>query len=1046
MKLCIIHISDIHLKPELADQAENVGRLIASASRQVCNEAELIILAITGDIANSGVAADYAVADKFLNGVCSLIHMGCQKKVCVCMCPGNHDLDLSGESQIRSMAINALLTKPHQVLDDSVIMALTAPQNAFFSFAEKHRAWSNGEGEGNKIAWRRSIQHKGKRISIYSLNTACTSKIKEKKGEIFCPFKQLDSVLTEDDLSISLLHHPYGWYQDINANAARGYIERMSDVILTGHEHEPGTYAKIKQLERNEYYEGGTLMPHDAESKPSFNTVLIDLATEKQIVDQWTLQDEVFTPTGRDEWIPFHKNKRKLQSRFSLKESWVKSLSDAGAGYTHPAKQTIYLEDIFILPELELEEKDGDVTTIRDQDIISLTSKEGMLLILGPEYSGRTALAKTLYKHFYNSAKLPLYIDATKLKRCNAEKCRSHVKDLIKDQYDVNNAELIIQHDKNDKIVLIDNWERTGHLQMGDKNGWIRFLGSEFSSVVILASNEVQYENIVSHRDEQSELWKCSRATIQDCGLLLRRRLVKKWFTLGGIASEQEAATDRAIDIAVSYINAAVESGLARAYSPMVLMMLQTIELKRPLVTTSSSFIHLYDNIITGSLSRISNQQVDPDKKKADCEQIAWFMYRNERASVSLEEVSTIIHELTRSTLVNHPIEATLTELKQGKILDEYDSSIRFKYGYCYYYFTALYISHNIGVPGMIEVVAMMSKQLFNEKLANILLYLTYLNHDQRILSKILDVSRDLFSTYPLVNYDEYGTSICSDFNKINLILPDEDTERNTESYLKMQDGIRKEIENSQSAPPSTQQSGRVIISERYKNDDSTTFDVKISGTNPDEATDVQSLNAAHKTIQILGQLIRNLPGTMPGEQKVVIAEECYCLGLRMLSCIQKILLMCRDEILDYIIKEDVLKCRSKANSDSESRDRAIRIFSFIPQSIAFNIIKQISESVGSSDYMAVYDAILKKRKDKLAFVVVDASVRLDHAASFPEDLVIDLARQLPESSFSYQTFRRFVYHRLALHKTNREIRQRICALLKFKENSPKFISPKSTK
>src|SRR5207249_372287 len=52
------------------------------------------------------------------------------------------------------------------------------------------------------------------------------------------------------------------------------------------------------------------------------------------------------------------------------------------------------------------------------------------------------------------------------------------------------------------------------------------------------------------------------------------------------------------------------------------------------------------------------------------------------------------------------------------------------------------------------------------------------------------------------------------------------------------------------------------------------------------EITPILQHNAAFKTIQILGQVLKNFSGSLRGEPKRKLVEECYGLGLRVLASI----------------------------------------------------------------------------------------------------------------------------------------------------------------
>lgn len=1043
MKALIVHLSDLHAKSDSHDSCATLGSRIGSAVKSLAIDAEIVIVAMTGDIAFSGRSVEYDAADKMVEAILVPLRTECQRDTYICMCPGNHDVDFSKGSGVREMAIASLASRPGQDIDRSIEDALVKPQEDFFSYAQRHSAWI--PDASSHMAWCRAISHKGKTISVYSINTACASSLKEVKGQVFCPIHALDRFdPTQDEVSIVLLHHPYGWFTDGNANPARNLIERSADVILTGHEHEPGSYVKIKDLERTEYVEGGPLGSHDASDMPTFNTIVIDTSASLQTISQWQLIDDIFVKSKGDCQMSFHKNKRRLHGTFAVHPQWLVTLSEPGAGYVHPTKPHLSLDDIFLFPDFEIDRESGESETIRGNAILSTCLTERNLLILGPEFSGRTSIAKTLFTGLYNSSRIPLYLDAATIKGFSEKRFRTIIEESFGMQYELSTTERYWQLPTSDKLVILDNWERTGHLSIEDKNAWLRALISHFGSVIVFASNEVHYENVVVHKDARSDLLKFTQITIQDCGLLLRRQLVKKWFAIGGISTASEADTEQAITVALNYINAAINSGLSKAYAPMILLMLQALELKRPLTTASSSFIHLYDSLIKDALTRVFGQKIDPDKKSAVCERLAWHMFVHNRSTETAEQTHAIIHDLANFSLATIPAESTINELCAGKLISIIDGAIRFRYGYCYYYFVALYMAHHIDDESVQDAIKSISTELHNEHKANILLYLTYFNRDKRILETVLHVSRRLFSGYPTIVIDEFGSSLCSGFDRVNLVIPADDIEKNHERNLEVQDRLRREIERI--SPPETNErpSGRISVMEKRTRGEEKTVQVTIAGTNPDEALVIQSLNSAHKTIQILGQLMRNMPGTMSGEQKVTIAEECYALGMRMLSCVKELFLVCRDDIVRYLIQEDVFECRSKSRSEDHAKERALHIFCLIPQSLAFNIIKQISDSVGTSDYIAVYDQVINRHKGDRAFALIDTSVRLDHGTGFPRDLILQLSTEYRQTEYAYHILRRLVYQRMVFHKIHRDVRNEICAKLGIASNQAKLITAKS--
>ena len=65
------------------------------------------------------------------------------------------------------------------------------------------------------------------------------------------------------------------------------------------------------------------------------------------------------------------------------------------------------------------------------------------------------------------------------------------------------------------------------------------------------------------------------------------------------------------------------------------------------------------------------------------------------------------------------------------------------------------------------------------------------------------------------------------------------------------------------------------------------------------------------KTLQILGQILKNHPGNIEAARKEEIARECYQLGFRILGSVNRLLEEGRAELVDHVLtalREDKLE------------------------------------------------------------------------------------------------------------------------------------------
>ena len=101
MKLVIVQLSDIHIKTA-DDLILQKAHKIVSAIKSVEPTATAFLLAVTGDIAYSGIKEQYKLALPFLSSIRDSLITPDAPVLQFCI-PGNHDLDLL--SRVRKNSI-----------------------------------------------------------------------------------------------------------------------------------------------------------------------------------------------------------------------------------------------------------------------------------------------------------------------------------------------------------------------------------------------------------------------------------------------------------------------------------------------------------------------------------------------------------------------------------------------------------------------------------------------------------------------------------------------------------------------------------------------------------------------------------------------------------------------------------------------------------------------------------------------------------------------------------------------------------------------------
>ncbi len=108
-------------------------------------------------------------------------------------------------------------------------------------------------------------------------------------------------------------------------------------------------------------------------------------------------------------------------------------------------------------------------------------------------------------------------------------------------------------------------------------------------------------------------------------------------------------------------------------------------------------------------------------------------------------------------------------------------------------------------------------------------------------------------------------------------------------------------------------------------------------------------------------------------------------------------------------------------------------------------VVKKISHSVGSSALTQTYKRVIESDPSD-AKRLIDASIKLDHKADFPDREMAKLGKSLESNPFAMFLLRQLVVTHLYMFKVNLEKKQRVCAALDIPYERLKATDPKARK
>jgi hypothetical protein len=320
------------------------------------------------------------------------------------------------------------------------------------------------------------------------------------------------------------------------------------------------------------------------------------------------------------------------------------------------------------------------------------------------------------------------------------------------------------------------------------------------------------------------------------------------------------------------------------------------------------------------------------------------------------------------------PSRASLkTEFAANSLFDLRDERYGFRHSASYYYFAARYFRDNLDKEAVRSTVKSLLKRLYKEEHASIWLFLTHLSKDPFLLDTILEHSRKIYAELPAAKFEDdvaFLSALSENVEKI--VLKDTTLVESKEAQLRSLDAM-----------PEMPEVG----------------DYEDNGNETNEALHMLSqMNLALRTLEVLGQLVKNFPGSLHGDDKLALVKECYALGLRTVSMLFDLFQRDIDGFVDFVYGRLVEK--HPEIKDVEELKKKVRKFMFwMIEGASFGMVKRISRAVGHSQLGEIYREV-REQEDTNAFALIDIAIRLENLG-FPEERLKVLAKRFgPEKIF----------------------------------------------
>ena len=259
-------------------------------------------------------------------------------------------------------------------------------------------------------------------------------------------------------------------------------------------------------------------------------------------------------------------------------------LQDAGANFTHPRKERLLFDDIFVPPflrDLNDERNTERIKKVSVDDLVEsldIDEENGIRFhIVGADVSGKTALSKYLFKRYKLFGFVPVLLKGSDITNNIQER---HLKDRIS---------VIMQgiycnylpirdnaSDNQDIILIIDDFQDAGK---GNNKYWapiVKNLEKLFPNIIVIG-NPLISDNVLA---DYKPFEKFKKYCLLEFGPDLRYELVDKWNKTGReiLSNEDLDALRRENERVDGIITSIVGKDFIPAYPFYILGMLQASE------------------------------------------------------------------------------------------------------------------------------------------------------------------------------------------------------------------------------------------------------------------------------------------------------------------------------------------------------------------------------------------------------------------------------------------------------------------------------------
>jgi uridine kinase len=675
----------------------------------------------------------------------------------------------------------------------------------------------------------------------------------------------------------------------------------------------------------------------------------------------------------------------------------------------HSQKDRLHLDDIFIWPELAKYDDLRDYEkTIRSERLVEEYAERLRIVVAGADQSGKTTLCKKVFGELRKRRFVPVYVEDKAGQF--AGKMANRVLKAFNAQYP---GAVLDKIDKTRLVPIVDDFHLAARKE------------EHLDALSVYRNQIIVVDDIFSLNIADQRLMRpFSHFRIVQLKPSYRHQLIRKWVSITdrSFGSSHDAANNnyQAIDTTTEFVNAAlgriIGTGIMPAYPFFMLSAISTLEtLEKPLDREITSQGYCYQALIYMYLRKQGVKNDEVDTYLNFLSEFAFYLYKERRHELTAGDFREFMRIYVET--YNLPIsEATLLNNLAGTQIIRADglSNFAFNYPYLYYFFVAKHLAEHSEANR--DRIASIVANLHTNDNAYIAVFISHHAKDTAFLEEIILNSMCLFDRYEPATLDKDEFSF----------------------FDKQLSSIAEAVLLPKDAAPEKERALRLA-----REDVSEGKETGLDGAQgSDQESDngdylARELRRSIKTVEVMGQIIKNRAGSLRREQIELIFEQAMKTMLRILASFVAVIKQASSQrdVVAYIAAriekhfDEAAERRPEGRARIPTREQMERLSERIFWNLNFMVVRgvidKIVHALGSNSLVAPVGKVCDSENTPAAFLVKHG-IMMWYSKNLSVDRIASGINQEQFSEIAKRAMKFMVASHCAMHVVSFRDKQKI--------------------